>query len=189
MKENEPKNKKKIIYDSRSAKQPFAQAMYVFMMFMVDYYARVKEELGLDYDSFMIIQTVASHSVYHIKKKVDINSYQELESNLDQIFEKNKLIDLEFNEKVKSKKINKFKLTISSISLVTKLPKETVRRKILELTDKNILKISYKNGVTVGLNYKKIFSEFVPTTTFEVGKLVKNWKKTGALEVLLSMKS
>ena len=50
------------------------------------------------------------------------------------------------------------KLTISSICLVTSLPKETVRRKVSELSKKNLLKISKKDGILLGSMYKKGFS-------------------------------
>ena len=33
--------------------KPFAEGMYRFSMFMIDYYSRVRENLKLDYDSFM----------------------------------------------------------------------------------------------------------------------------------------
>ena len=48
--------------DKLLLQKPFAAGMYRFSMFMIDYYARVRKNLKIDYDSFMIIQTVVSHS-------------------------------------------------------------------------------------------------------------------------------
>ena len=47
--------------------KPFAAGMYGFVMIMISYYSRVREQLKIDYDSFMIIQTVVSHSLYQLK--------------------------------------------------------------------------------------------------------------------------
>ena len=56
--------------------KPFAIGMYRFTMFMMTYYSRVRGRLKLDYDSFMIIQTVASHTLYLLSKKKIISNYQ-----------------------------------------------------------------------------------------------------------------
>jgi hypothetical protein len=55
-----------------------------------------------------------------------------------------------------------------------------------ELSKKNLLKISKKEGVILGAMYKKVFREFVPQTTLELSKLIKNWEKTGILKSILS---
>ena len=49
--------------------KPFAAGMYGFVMVMISYYSRVREKLKIDYDSFMIIQVVVSHSLYQLNKK------------------------------------------------------------------------------------------------------------------------
>ena len=70
--------------------KPFAEAMYRFSMFMIDYYSRVKKELKIDYDSFMIVQTCVIHTLYQLTKKPNNSSlsYEELETE----WEKNKTI-------------------------------------------------------------------------------------------------
>ena len=83
---------------------------------------------------------------------------------------------------------NNLRLTVSSICLVTSLPKETVRRKVNELIKKNLLKISKKDGILLGTMYKKVFQEFVPQTLMEVSKLIKNWEKSGILKSLLNFR-
>ena len=168
--------------------KPFAEGMYIFTMFIISYYSRVREVLKLDYDSFIIIQTTITHKLHNLKKKYRSNSYQELENEWGKLVSKHKEVlktvaaDLENKEK----KISK--LSISSICLVTKLPKETVRRKVNKLVKKNLLKITKKEGITLGAMYSKIFQEFVPQTTLEISRLMKKWEKNGILKNLLDFK-
>jgi hypothetical protein len=86
------------------------------------------------------------------------------------------------------KKKNKNRLTISRIFLVLGQPKETTRIKINVICKKNLLKISKKNGVTLGPGYKKVLERFVPKTAYELSKLLKNWKKSGVLNFILDFK-
>ena len=183
MEENEIKSLRQKIRkesDQLLLHKPFAIGMYRFAMFVIRYYARVREKLKIDYDSFMIVQTVVSHSLYQLnKKKIGAKSYSELEMEWE------KLIIIENYSGTK----NNLRLTVSSICLVTSLPKETVRRKVNELIKKNLLKISKKDGILLGTMYKKVFQEFVPQTTMEVSKLIKNWEKSGILKSLLNFRS
>ena len=168
--------------------KPFAEGMYRFSMFMIDYYARVRENLKLDYDSFIIIQTVVSHTLYHLNQKKKLGmGYTDLEREWGKVIYSK---DQSLLEAISSNpQIDKsFKLSISSICLVTKLPKETVRRKVNELHEAGLLKVSRKDGINLGTNYKKVFQNFVPTTTIEVSKLMKAWEKSGVLKDLLSFK-
>ena len=166
------------------SQKPFSHGMYLFSMFVISYFARVRENLKLDYDSFMIIQTVVSHTLHQLEKKGEQNgrSYVDLETEWDKIV-KVQLVDFENFKPNKN-----LKLTISSICLVTKLPKETVRRKANELSNKNLLKMSKKEGILLGSNYKKVFQEFVPQTTVDVAKLMKAWEKSGVLKSILNFK-
>ena len=60
--------------------------MYQFSMFMINYYARVRKELKIDYDSFMIIQTVVSHTLYQLKKdNSNGTNFRELEKKWEDI--------------------------------------------------------------------------------------------------------
>ena len=176
--------------------KPFAAGMYGFVMIMISYYSRVREQLKIDYDSFMIIQTVVSHSLYQLnKKQVGSKSYFELEKEWEKLLvNKNEIrtgignySSWSLNQAAAPEK-NNLKLTISSICLVTSLPKETVRRKANELAKKNLLNISKKDGILLGSMYKKVFSEFTPQTTKEVSKLIKNWEKSGILKSILNFK-
>ena len=166
------------------AQKPFADAMYRFSMFIISYYARVREQLKIDYDSFMIIQVTVSHQLYILNKKKSSSSgsYEDIETEFSQAIDmREEILGVmqDYGEK------NKNRLTISSICLVLSLPKETTRRKINMLCKKNLLKISKKSGVTLGPAYKKVFESFVPKTTYELARLVKIWKKSGALNSIL----
>ena len=177
---------KRGLADKLLMQKPFAEGMYRFSMFMIDYYARVRENLKMDYDSFMIVQTAVSHTLYQLNKKKNYGiSYSSLETAWDKIINR----DLELLESVSSYEVNtKNKLTISSVCLITKLPKETVRRKVNQLCSNNLLKISKREGITLGTSYKKVFQNFVPGTTLEVSKLIKLWEKSGVLKGLLSFR-
>jgi len=176
--------------------KPFAAGMYDFVMVMISYYSRVREQLKIDYDSFMIIQTVVSHSLYQLnKKKVGSKSYFELEKEWEKLLvNKNEIPTLINSHSIshlnqaETPEKNNLKLTISSICLVTSLPKETVRRKVNELIKKNLLSMSKKNGILLGSQYSKVFREFTPETTKEVSKLIKSWDKNGILKSILSFK-
>jgi len=177
---------KRGVADKLLMQKPFAEGMYRFSMFMIDYYARVRENLKMDYDSFMIVQTAVSHTLYQLNKKKNYGtSYSSLETAWDKIINR----DVELLESVSSYEANtKNKLTISSVCLITKLPKETVRRKVNQLCSNNLLKISKREGIALGTSYKKIFQNFVPGTTLEVSKLIKLWEKSGVLKGLLSFR-
>ena len=183
-------------YDQLLSIKPFAAGMYGFVMIMISYYSRVREHLKIDYDSFMIIQTVVSHSLYQLnKKKVGSKSYFELEMEWEKILtSKNEITAVTDNysswrlNQEEAPEKNNLKLTISSICLVTSLPKETVRRKVSELNKKNLLNMSKKNGILLGSMYKKIFREFTPQTTKEISRLIKNWEGNGILKSILSFK-
>jgi len=163
--------------------------MYGFSMFILDYYSRVRQQLKIDFDSFMIIQTVVSHQLYLLsKKQKKNNSYKDLESAWDEMILKyEKTTDLMKDMENFVSPANS-KLTISSICLVTALPKETVRRKTVTLVKKNLLTNNKLNGISLGPSYKKIFQYFVPETVIGVVKLLKSWEKGGILKNLLDFK-
>ena len=172
--------------DTLLLQKPFAIGMYKCSMFMINYYARVRNELKIDYDSFMIIQTTVSNSLYHLRRKnAGKTSYSDIEEEWNLNTENLKSVTQIFG----NLQINPAsKLTISSICLVTGLPKETVRRKVNELARKDLLKISIKNGILLGPLYQKVFRAFVPQTTLEVSKLLKEWHKAGILKNLLKFR-
>ena len=149
----------------------FSSGLYHWMMFLINFYNRVKKNLRIDFDSFMILQLVVSDYLYKTNKEGTKN-YKELEENF-----KNYL-DL-FKDK---RKIN-----IASIAEVLNLPRETVRRKVLYLHKIKLLDYG-KNGIGVGSEYKIVFNEFVSGTIKNMSSLIKKWETDGSLKNLLELK-
>ena len=159
--------------DIKNIKEPiFSQGLYHWVMFILSFYTRVRENLKIDFETFVILQVVVSHSVYQLNKS-GTKTFTELEDQIKNITEK----------KLK----NNSKLTYASIAEVLKLPRETVRRKVLILTKRNILFSDAADGIKLGTAYKTIYKEFVSETTLDISSLVKKWKKSGALETLLEL--
>ena len=152
---------------------PFSQGFYHWVMFLLTIYTRVKDELKIDFESFIILQCVVSHSLYQINKTGD-KTYTQLESQIENIL----------NTKTKKDA----KLTLSSISAVLNMPRETVRRKIKILEKQKILEFNDKEGIKLGESYNKvIYQKFVKKTGLQLGLLIKKWKKTGVLEILMEL--
>ena len=154
------------------AEAVFSKGLYHWVMFVISFYSRVRETLKIDFESFIVLQVVVSHSLYQLNK-TGSKSYTEIKEHVELL------------SKVKLKK--NLKLTFASISEVTQLPRETVRRKVLELCKKDILKFNSENGIKLGPAYKAIYKEFVSQTTMDMSVLVKKWKHSGALDKLLEL--
>tara|TARA_Y100000590_G_scaffold405905_1_gene494630 strand:- start:383 stop:937 length:555 start_codon:yes stop_codon:yes gene_type:complete len=150
----------------------FSKGLYDWVMFVLSFYVRVKEKLNIDFDSFVILQVVVSHSLYEINK-TGPKTFLELGEQMAKLR----------NKKTKSDA----KLTFASISDVLSLPRETVRRKVLNLCKKNILSFYNDDGIKIGPAYKLIYADFVRHTTFDISTLAKKWKKSGVLDDLLEM--
>ena len=179
--------KKKYI-DSKLKTKPFGTGMYAFLMFLIDYYRRVRTDLKMDFDSFVIVQVVVSHGVYLMQSERS-KSFSEITDELNKLSEKNEsdTSDVIFRASELMAKVKKNKLTISSICQVTTLPKETVRRKVQTLCKKNILSLDKNNGVLIGTNYKKIYEAFVPSTHVALSQLMKKWKRADVIDYLLKL--
>ena len=154
-------------------KQPlFSKGLYHWVMFVLSLYTRVREKLNIDYESFVILQVVVSHSLYEINKSGN-KTFAELEDEMSRITRK--------------KNINTTKLTFASIAEVLQLPRETVRRKVISLSKKGILTFSTYGGIKLGPTYKTIYKDFVTQTTLDLSSLIKKWEKSGALKTLLDL--
>ena len=157
----------------KGSKEPiFSQGLYNWVMFILSLYTRVRENLKIDFESFVILQVVVSHSLYQINK-TGTKSFSELEEQMTKI--------------AQNKKIKNNKLTFASVADVLQLPRETVRRKVLSLNKKDILLSNVNDGIKLGPAYKTIYKEFVAQTTLDLSSLLKKWKKNGALENLLGL--
>ena len=151
---------------------PFSKGLYQWVMFILSLYTRVKEKLNIDYESFVILQVVVSHSLYETNK-LGTKNFSDLEEQMEKILTK--------------KYLNKHKLTFASIAEVLQLPRETVRRKVISLTKKNILSFNTYSGIKLGPSYKTIYKDFVSQTTLDLSSLVNKWEKSGALKNLLEL--
>ena len=161
------------IAKEKGIKEPiFSQGLYHWVMFILSLYTRVRENLKVDFESFVILQVVVSHSLYQLNK-TGSKTFSELEDQMTKI--------------VQNRKIKNTKLTFASIADVLNLPRETVRRKVLSLNKINILLFNTDSGIKLGPAYKTIYKEFVTQTTLDLSALLKKWKKSGALENLLEL--
>ncbi len=151
---------------------PFSKGLYHWVMFILSLYTRVKEKLEIDFESFVILQVVVSHSLYETNKS-GTKSFSDLEEQMEKITQK--------------KYLNKRKLTFASIAEVLQLPRETVRRKVITLNKKNILSFNTYSGIKLGPSYKTIYKDFVTQTTLDLSSLVNKWEKSGALKNLLEL--
>jgi len=159
------------VVKEKGLKEPiFSQGLYHWVMFILSLYTRIRENLKIDFESFVVLQVVVSHSLYQLNK-TGSKTFSELEDQMTNIAE--------------NKKIKNTKLTFASIADVLNLPRETVRRKVLGLKKNNILLFSTDSGIKLGPAYKTIYKEFVKQTTLDLSTLLKKWKKSGALENLL----
>ena len=149
---------------------PFSSGFYNWTMFLINFYGRVKNTLKIDFDSFMIMQIVVSDYLY--------NSNKESKKNYDEF--KNSLKN--YTEIFKGAR----KINIASIAEILDLPRETVRRKILNLSKLKLLDYS-KNGISIGSEYKTVFNEFVSQTVNNMSQLVKKWESNGSLKELLEL--
>ena len=161
------------IAKEKNFKEPiFSQGLYHWVMFILSLYTRVRENLKIDFESFVILQVVVSHSLYQLNK-TGSKTFSELEDQMTNI--------------VENKKIKNTKLTFASVADVLQLPRETVRRKVLSLKKTNILLFNTNSGIKLGPAYKTIYKEFVTQTTLDLSTLLKKWKKSVALENLLGI--
>ena len=62
----------------------FGKAAYYVVMFLVEHFRIVREELNIDYESFIILQVINSHYLYNKTKEGDItwsDNWKNIESN------------------------------------------------------------------------------------------------------------
>jgi hypothetical protein len=152
----------------------FTRAAYYWIMMIIDHFQKTKEMLNIDYESYVITQTVVSHFLNNINKEEEADW--------------KKMWELTNSKKAKDN-FSKPKLIISSISLITGLPKETVRRKLLELNKKKILVSNRKKGLQLGEKFERFHKKFLQHTTIKISEMLNKWEKIGALEFILNVDS
>jgi len=134
----------------------FGKAAYYVVMFLIEHYRIVREELNIDYDSFIILQVVNSHWLYNKTKESSMSwsdNWKALESN------------------EAKKTLRKKKLSILAIAEILKLPQETTRRKVQKLIDMSILTRDSSSGI----NYNERFVSFHRKYSTKFAKMCANF--------------
>ena len=139
----------KKLLNAKLKEKPFSMGMYSFVMFIINYYSRVKKQIKIDFDSFIIVQVVTSHALYVLNKSSFEKklSYPDIKKVWDKMAAEYDSEPLEVLERTSlaARHLKNSKLTISSVCLVTELPKETVRRKVENLCKKKIVGSFFSN--------------------------------------------
>jgi len=151
----------------------FSSGFYDWAIFLINFYQRINKKLGLDFESFLILQVVVSYNVYLINKKKEVS----LEA-----------LSFEFEQSSNSEFLSNLKLTVTSISSSLDMPRETVKRKVLVLQNKKFLKINPNKTIQLGNKYAEIFSEFASGTTFDFARLMQRWDNKGIVKQFLNLK-
>ena len=73
-----------IVKDKGITDQNFSQGFYHWVMFILTLYTRVRESLKMDFESFVILQVVVSHSVYEANKSGG-KTFSQLEDQMSKI--------------------------------------------------------------------------------------------------------
>mgnify|MGYP001024470026 FL=1 len=151
----------------------FSSGFYDWAIFLINFYQRINKRLDLDFESFIILQVVVSYNVYLINK----NKKLSLES-----------LSFEFEKSSNAEFLNDPKLTVTSISSSLNMPRETVKRKVLLLQNKNFVIISPNKTIQMGKNYTKIFPDFASGTTLDLARLIQRWDKKDIVRKFLDLK-
>ena len=157
--------------DSQEEIKSYSQAAYSWLMLITNYYKRVNE-LDLNIDEMMTLNTVSAHWLYKINYKEE-KSYDDL-------------IDMT-DEEIR-KYFSGSRLSILSIANILGQPKESTRRRVQKLIDYQLLKKDENNGIMLGENYTKLVSEFADKTASELYRLTTrlgkiNWYQKKGEEV------
>ena len=151
----------------------FSSGFYDWAIFLITFYQRINKKLGLDFESFLILQVVVSYNVYLINKNKEIS----LES-----------LSFAFEKSSNAKVLSSPRLTVTSISSSLNMPRETVKRKVLVLQNKNFVKINPNKTIQLGKKYTEIFSEFASGTTLDLARLLQRWDKKDIVRKFLNLK-
>ena len=151
----------------------FSSGFYDWAIFLITFYQRIKKKLGLDFESFLILQVVVSYNVYLINKNKEIS----LES-----------LSFAFEKSSNAKVLSSPRLTVTSISSSLNMPRETVKRKILLLQNNKFLRINPNKTIQLGKKYTEIFPDFASGTTLDLARLLQRWDKKDIVRQILNLK-
>ena len=160
--------------DKEELKKPqlpdFSAGMYQWSLFLINLFHRVKKNLKIDYDSFMIMHIVFGYHLNLINK----DNHQSFEQ-----------LSFKFESLIKENTSNTNKLTVTSIALALDLPRETVKRKIDGLIELQILGFQSNKSISLGAKYKEVVDQFILESTHDIGKLLKRWESKDYINKLI----
>ena len=155
------------------ANENFSSGFYDWAIFLITFYQRINKKLAIDFESFLILQVVVSYNVYLINKNKEVS----LEA-----------LSFAFEKSSNAKALSSPRLTVTSISSSLNMPRETVKRKVLLLQNKNFLTIDLNKTVLLGKKYTEIFPDFASGTTLDLARLLQRWDKKDIVRKFLNLK-
>ena len=150
----------------------FSAGMYQWSLFLINLFLRVKKNLKIDYDSFMIMHIVFGYHLNQIHKN-EQKSFEQL--------------SFKFENLVKENIPSTEKLTVTSIASALDLPRETVKRKVDGLIELQILGFQSNKSIALGAKYKEICDQFILESTHDIGKLLKRWESKDYINKLIKL--
>ena len=150
----------------------FSAGMYQWSLFLINLFLRVKKNLKIDYDSFMIMHIVFGYHLNQIHKD-EQKSFEQL--------------SFKFENLVKENISSTEKLTVTSIASALDLPRETVKRKVEGLIELQILGFQSNKSIALGAKYKEICDQFILESTHDIGKLLKRWESKDYINKLIKL--
>ena len=151
----------------------FSSGFYDWAIFLINYYQRINKKLAIDFESFLILQVVVSYNVYVINKNKEVS----LEA-----------LSFEFEKSSNAEVLKNLNLTVTSISSSLNIPRETVKRKVLLLQNKDFLTFKRNKTIQLGQKYAEIFSEFASGTTLDLARLMQRWDNKDIVRKFLNLK-
>jgi len=152
----------------------FSAGMYQWSLFLINLFLRVKKNLKIDYDSFMIMHIVFGYHLNQIHKD-EQKSFEQL--------------SFKFENLVKENISSTEKLTVTSIASALDLPRETVKRKVDSLIELQILGFQSNKSIALGAKYKEMCDQFILESTHDIGKLLKRWESKDYINKLIKLVS
>ena len=150
----------------------FSAGMYQWSLFLINLFLRVKKNLKIDYDSFMIMHIVFGYHLNQIHKD-EQKSFEQL--------------SFKFENLVKENISSSEKLTVTSIASSLDLPRETVKRKVDSLIELQILGFQSNKSIALGAKYKEMCDQFILESTHDIGKLLKRWESKDYINKLIKL--
>ena len=152
--------------------EAYSETLFHLINFRTEQFQQSKAMIGIDYDSFMILNVMGSH---YIKNNTKMGK------NWDDVW-----------ENIRESKIEEFytsrKLTIFAVASILNLPKETVRRKIFILKKKKLINHSSKLGLLPTKKTEEIMKPFATLELRSLSKFLRSLKKNKSLDEILNFK-